>query len=377
MGAQRLSIEAKRRENPIALVRLDDFEYREGGDVDPKIVVEQPAVSLYYLDHDSQRAIFVETPPAVDLSQAPFYYQAQYEAAQSLIAVPYETLHQLARDIAIDPQRLILMYSTGRCGSTLVSRAINQADGVYSFSEPDVYTQLVALREPDGSNDAEVSDLVRDCTKIMCAAASTAGISTWALKFRSFGIELGHLFFRQFPEAKVVFLYRNVEGYARSSARAFRIFEPESQEALPYIQQAFSRLVPLIGVYTATHTTTIPAIEMLVCMWVAVMERCLDLQQQGVPMFCARYEDLKVAPYGVLDAMFSYCGLVVSDPAALDRVLVQDSQAGTDLSQANAEQSSSILTEGHVQEIHRLLRHYAPHLASDSILPHTFLPQRS
>ncbi|HSH78164.1 MAG TPA: hypothetical protein VLA19_06495 [Herpetosiphonaceae bacterium] len=87
MGAQRLSIEAKRRENPIALVRLDDFEYREGGNVDPKIVVGQPTVSLYCLDHDSRRAIFVETPPDVDLSQAPFYYQAQYEAAILILPI--------------------------------------------------------------------------------------------------------------------------------------------------------------------------------------------------------------------------------------------------------------------------------------------------
>ena len=57
----------------------------------------------------------------IDLLQAPFYFIAQYEAAQRVIAVPYDTFHALARKIEIDPKRILLFYSTGRCGSTLFS----------------------------------------------------------------------------------------------------------------------------------------------------------------------------------------------------------------------------------------------------------------
>src|SRR3712207_7974264 len=57
-----------------------------------------------------------------------------------------------------------LIYSTGRCGSTLVSRAFNQADSIISLSEPDVYTQIQARRAVDASRDTETSDLVRSCT---------------------------------------------------------------------------------------------------------------------------------------------------------------------------------------------------------------------
>src|SRR3954451_21795919 len=190
MDAQRLIIERKIRDKPFGLASLEHFEYREAEQVDPRIVVTQPTISLYCLDHDNQRAIFVETPPDVDLSQAPFYFQAQYDAAQSLIAVSYDTLHALADDVALDPARIILVYSTGRCGSTVVSRVLSQADGVYSFSEPDALTQLVAFRECDRSNDPLVSTLVRDCTKIMCAATQSGGASAWAFKFRSYVVEL-------------------------------------------------------------------------------------------------------------------------------------------------------------------------------------------
>src|SRR5690349_1366224 len=170
MLAQQLIIERKVRDDPFGMASLDHFQYREGEAVDPRLVVEQSTISLYCLDHENQRAIFVETPPDVNLSHAPFYFQTQYDTAQRLIAVPYATLHALARDVHIEPTRIIMVYSTGRCGSTLISHALSQADGVYSFAEPDALTQLVSLRAFDGSNDAEVSALIHDCTKIMCAA---------------------------------------------------------------------------------------------------------------------------------------------------------------------------------------------------------------
>ena len=65
---------------------------------------------------------------------APFYFVTQYETAQRLIAVPYDTLHQLAAECQIDPSKIILVYSTGRCGSTLISRVFDQVPEVASFS---------------------------------------------------------------------------------------------------------------------------------------------------------------------------------------------------------------------------------------------------
>lgn len=73
MGAQRLIIEGKKRVNPIVPVSLNDFAYHRGDAIDSTVVLQQPPISLYCLDHHNQQAIFVETPSDVDLSQAPFY----------------------------------------------------------------------------------------------------------------------------------------------------------------------------------------------------------------------------------------------------------------------------------------------------------------
>src|ERR1041384_3164705 len=105
MQASELILDAKIKTSPFAIVSIDDFQVHPGQLLDPSIVLEQPNFSLYCLDHINQRAIFVETSPEVDLLQAPSYFIAQYEAAQRLIAVPYATLHALAREVEIDPLR--------------------------------------------------------------------------------------------------------------------------------------------------------------------------------------------------------------------------------------------------------------------------------
>src|SRR5438128_2484517 len=118
MQARSLIIEEKLRKSDIAVVRPSDFRVRDGGAADPRIVLQQPNLTLYCLDFENRQALFVETTPECDLSRAPFLYQAQYEAALRLVQVPYETLHRLAAEVVVDPARLILIYSVGRCGST-------------------------------------------------------------------------------------------------------------------------------------------------------------------------------------------------------------------------------------------------------------------
>lgn len=369
MHAYELRIDAKVKQGAFGLVSVDDFRFHEGAPVDPKVVVEQSTISLYCLDHARQRAIFVETPPEADLFQAPFYFQAQYDNAQRLIAVPYDTLHLLAEEVQIDPSHIIFVHSTGRCGSTLVSHALNQADGVVSFSEPDVFTQLVALRGTDHRNDATLSTLVQDVVKVMCVAAQCGGASTWAFKFRSYVIEIGDLLFQAFPEAKTIFLYREATAWAQSFARAFPV-EPGMLETSV---QGFSRkLIPRVDAYYATHTVPISYMELFACAWVSVMERCRELLQQGAPIFCARYDHLKQAPRVVLDELLAFCGLTVGDSDRLEQVIARDSQAGTTAARTLGQPRP--LSDDDIIELKRLIRFHAPNLAPDTLLADSFVP---
>ena len=135
MNAKLLEITARKKAQPSSVADPTDFEFSEGPAIDPQIVLTNPLISLYYcLDHDNRRALFVETLSGIDLSQAPFIYQAQYNHTMKAIAVPYETLHQLASAVSLDDQCVILIYSTGRTGSTLLGAALNVAEDIVGLS---------------------------------------------------------------------------------------------------------------------------------------------------------------------------------------------------------------------------------------------------
>ena len=66
-NARILNIKKKVRHNPTSFVSLRDFDVTPGGTVSLKTIAQKPNISLYALDHFSREAIFVETPPDVDL----------------------------------------------------------------------------------------------------------------------------------------------------------------------------------------------------------------------------------------------------------------------------------------------------------------------
>ena len=92
MTATILNINNRARPNPSSWVSLSDFEVSEGGSISAEYVLRMPQVSLYCIDPPNRRFIFVETDSEYDLSREPFLFQAQFEKAQRLIAVPYGRL---------------------------------------------------------------------------------------------------------------------------------------------------------------------------------------------------------------------------------------------------------------------------------------------
>jgi hypothetical protein len=383
--ARRLVLADKVRPYPLALVGPDHFRFSEGAPVDPA-TVRGPGHSLYCLDHDRRRALFVETPPDADLSAHPFYYQAQYEAARGLVAVPYDALHDLAD--RVDARPLVLIHSVGRCGSTLVHRALAAVPGAESRSEPDVFTQLVTLREAGRCDPAEVAGLVRTCGRLLFGtAADTATPDTatpdtatpdapaadrpLVVKFRSFALELGDLIHRHFPHARTVFLYRHAVAWGRSSARAFGSYDPTMARTQAIVQDRLALMIPPLARYRARKGRLLTPVEALACQWVGLMTRAVALREAGVPMYAARYEDLVADPRGVLAAIFVHCGLPAPGPVELDRILAADSQAGTSLSRRAVEAGPDAggLTDEQVDELRAAIGELSGDIAPDLVIP--------
>jgi hypothetical protein len=247
MQASVLHIEEKVRKGDFGFAGLADFRYRQGPSVDARILLEQPKLSLYCLDDERRQAVFVELPPGTDVSQQPFLFRTQYQGAERLLTVPYETLHELAGSLTNRPRRLILMYSVGRAGGTLVSRALNRLDSVLSLDEPDVYNNAVMARPAGGARDEEFARLLHSATLLLFKPLRPE-TDTLFIKFRSCSIEIGDLMYRAFPDAKVMFLYRNAETWARSAGRSIQALvdshDKEEAEEPDALAELFSHLDP-------------------------------------------------------------------------------------------------------------------------------------
>lgn len=118
-----------------AVARPSDFVTHETGSMELSLVLD-PTLSLYCIDPARRSALFVRTPPELDLSSAPFLWHPVHRGYRGRV-VPFGELHDLAAKAPVPSERLVLVQSTGRCGSTLVSHALAAGEGVVSLSEPD------------------------------------------------------------------------------------------------------------------------------------------------------------------------------------------------------------------------------------------------
>jgi hypothetical protein len=339
MITRRLTVLRKCRKGDFDLADPGDFECTEGPAISPELILRDNRLSLYCIDREAPRVLFVHTPVPLDPGSSAFLYQAQYKECESLVQVPLEVFHQLAQQIQLESERLVFVQSTGRCGSTLVSKVFAALGGVVSWSEPDIFTRLTNMRPADGSRDREVADLCESSVRLMCRPIPGGGATHHVLKFRSQVMELSDLLCERFPTAKHVFMYRNaltwLDSFCRSLLQSAPLDDADYNRGM---EEALSRCHPVLAEYHQPDRPMSPA-----CLWtldwVSSMERYLDLCERKQPALALRFEDLKEDPEAVLHTLLEYTGLKPDDWRRVRAVIEQDSQGGTAIARNATEQA--------------------------------------
>jgi hypothetical protein len=358
------------RHSPARRADIRNFLIRETGQLPAGKILENPHITLYSLDFENRRAVFVETPTDVNLSQAPFYFITQFEKAKRVLTIPFETMLQLAQSVSIDDNRLIFIYSVGRCGSTLASQIFAQIPGVINISEPGALTQLVVARNSKVHNE---DDLVALLEATICLLCKTAAETAWVIKGQSFDIELGDWLHEIYPQTKNLFLYRHAETWLRSGLRAYSHgvegTNEESRARENQRRELLGSLVPSIAQYDARQPLSHAG--MLALMWLSAMERYVQHCRMGIEMLAIRYASWRSAPRKTTEAMLDYCRCKPTDMTAIYETLNRDSQAGTRLSREAIEQRERAITELELEELHWHLRNHAFIHEADFEVPNT------
>jgi hypothetical protein len=313
---------------------VNHFTLDEGQPASAGLLIEEPGWTPYCLDDENQRVLFVYTPARLDLSQAAFVYSAQFEQAQRALVVPYTALNAVTATLKA-PDTMIFVYSIGRCGSTLMSRILNQINGMYSLSEPDIFTGLSYLRKTDPSRDRELTQILHACSLLLSQRSNGIRPSMVALKFRSHGIGLADLLYKAFPNGHNIFMYRQAQSWAQSVFRFLQRLnfanDLSPTEAVSLWHRLTGEEADYVEPYIDLQAETVSFSDLLAPAWTSYFDRYMLQVERGVPFYPLRYEDLNDHRGSPLQAMFDYCDLPSAAVEQAMQGFETDSQAGTDI----------------------------------------------
>ncbi|MEL6555031.1 MAG: hypothetical protein AAFQ63_16430 [Cyanobacteria bacterium J06621_11] len=350
MAAAAFKIVGKTRQHALSFASIKDFQLLECDPIAFEGLINNPYISLYSLDFETQRAVFVETPESLMLSEVPFYWLAQYEHAIQVITLPFPDFLSLARQISVEPGNLRFIYSVGRAGSTLASQIFTCVDNVEVISEPDALTVIVAARyaarrndfkpnkqankQADGQVDEQVIKALLAASVCFLCKSKTA--TQFVIKGRSQIAEIGDWLCELYPQAKNLFLYRDAESWLVSAKRAFTDGVQRDSQAQVALEQAtriaLSCVTQLIANYPDDQHLSI--VEQLVLTWLSAMDACMRMHNAGAEILPIRFSSWRLYPEETARRMLVYCDVQLSSDQKLREVLGRDSQANTMLAQA-------------------------------------------
>ena len=206
------------RDRPVEVdpAGFDHFELGPGEAIDGAVLARDPTWTLYAIDPDRDRALLLQLPADVDLAQQPFAYVAQFDRAVAAAVLSTDELVTLGHDLP-KPAKLVHLFSTGRCGSTLASRIFAELDGVWSVSEPDAIAQLASRRDQYGT--PRTRTLLGAASAWSYRPAVPDPSETCVLKYRSEAIFDAEDYVLATPDSTSLFLYRDLEGWVGSTYR--------------------------------------------------------------------------------------------------------------------------------------------------------------
>jgi hypothetical protein len=304
-------IESRNKVRPIAVADVSDFKLTSGADFDPERLIGSSCWSLYSIDPSKNQAVFVELPETTNLAEVPFAYAAQFEDAVSVAIVPLEVFVKLSTQIHSSAS-LTMLYSTGRCGSTLASRILAQIPDVWSISEPDCLTNLTLARLT--VPEVKMAALLAAARRYIChSAADTANV---VIKPRSEQVFQIVEFSRSNPDANNVFMYRDALGYVRSMFRLAQratgnpefLADPNARQ-LGWFFASAQAPAAAASRYLREGQTEFDNLEAIVLAWVLRIRAAEEASATGIPIEFLHYGDLTANRRETTGRLLSACGL--------------------------------------------------------------------
>jgi hypothetical protein len=222
----------KVKKSRFAMSRCSDFTLLPGTVL--TTALPEHSYLPYQYCSETDEYLMVDTP--ICAFDQPFLYLAQYDCATHVVSVPRKSLENYLPNLGTSgPCTSVLIFSIGRCGSTLLSKLLSKI-GYFCFSENDVYTGLF------GIENCELRRRVVLETTWMLNEYSGVPSRDIAIKMRA-GCNVSFADIHSaLPEARYVFVTRKLKPWVESYFGKFDV----SNENLAEILKCFVESVGLM-----------------------------------------------------------------------------------------------------------------------------------
>jgi hypothetical protein len=275
----------------------------------------------YCIDFKSKTLILSVGVDPIEASKATFQYDYIRKNAQSFLYMPLESLPNRAPEINLSA---VLLFSPGRCGSTLLSKLIAEI-GVPSISEPDIYSQAAVYFSPNDKSHTqanEVRHMLEWANFFQLAPFLKIGAPKLMIKVRSHVNTGPGIVLSSFPGPhKTIFLKRDFHSWCMSRMKVFG-------NAIEFNLNHYIR-----SLY------------------------CLRFLLKNSDCLVLNYEDLKDNPEVVIHKLSVFLGTTINLDQVKD-VLGQDSQADSNLARDKVKR---VLSKSEIEAIDNIWRQHAPH----------------
>lgn len=344
-----------------------DFALGDERPTSASVLLDEPGWSPYCIDHATHELICVRLPSGTDLAESSFYFVTQYHRAEQLLKVPLTELAALT-DALPDPP-VAIIYSMGRCGTTLASRALNESPLAWSLSEPEVFNHQSLILPPD--SPVRCADLVRMLIRLIFAQRARREATTLALKLRSQSTFHMQQFIDARPDARAVFMYRDAIGWGQSVYQFLAEFDWEDDVAAENRLRRwgfFSGNGPLsdLGRYVDLGTPSTSLAAMIGAGWVHCLQTYLDRLGEGTQFLAMHYADLAAGRRTEVEKLFHHAGLGTAGLDKLDAVFDEDSQKGMSIGRREGKRR---LTDDQLAELRTVLAAHPRFADPDLRLP--------
>lgn len=341
-------------------------------------VLLSPTVTLYGVNKSFAYFVDTECSRQVLAQDHPFYFCAQFKRAKWLLEVPLEDFHRFTDQLpAFDSSKLMYLFSTGRCGSTLISQCLNEVPLCLSMSEPDSYTTVALNDWPVESKERLLVSIIK--TEALAFGADCEYV---CVKMRSQCTVIADIVHKVFPKLCLTFMYRNAIETTFSQIRTFGdmpflnilLREDRPQWLKNMVRKVIMGKLNLpLSEFQLSNPQPSP-IELCTAMWIQQFEVYEKLRQQGVTILGIRYEDLVHNSRPFLRALLDVMQIKYNNDL-LDRAvkcLETDSQGGSSISTAARGQARKF-TDADKAKVVEVLQMHKKFRAPEHILDGTLL----